>query len=486
MSIELRLVSKVPARAELVGLAVTSDAVDEEPHGLDWKLLRASGFDGSVGQAEIVAGPERAVAVLGLGPAAELGSSAFRQAGAALVRAGARFGSLGADVLDQAGEAVDRAAAAQAFAEGIDLGVYEFMAHKSNGATSKVRSVALVGSGKRISAALDRGQAIARGVNLTRDLVNEPGGSLTPVEFARRAGKVARQGRLAIEVLDLAAIKKARLGGVLGVNRGSTQQPRFVRMTYKPSGRAQGHLALVGKGITFDAGGLSIKTSAGMMTMKSDKAGASAVLGAMAAIAELGPRIRVSAFMPLTDNMLGGDATRPGDVLKMRNKKTVEVLNTDAEGRLILADALSLASEAKPDAIIDLATLTGACVVALGDRYAGLMGTDGTGWLEQVAAAGERTGERVWRLPLPAEYRPQLDSNVADIKNIGGSNGGGALTAGLFLKEFVVEGIPWAHVDIAGPAFSDTPFEEHPKGATGFGVRLLVDLIENFQKPVGE
>ncbi len=483
MTIQLRLARKLPARADLVGLAVTTEAVEDEPHGLDWKVLGGRGFDGSVGQAEVVPGPDGPVAVLGLGPAEDLNASAFRQAGAAFARAGSRYRSLAADILDVAEGRVDRVDAVQAFAEGIDLGAYDYVAHKSEATPSEVRSVTVVGGGTRLSAALDRGQAVAQGVNLARDLVNEPGGSLTPVAFARRARAVARDGKLGIKVLDAAEIRKARLGGLLGVNRGSTQQPRFVELAYRPRGKAKGHLALVGKGITFDAGGLSIKPATGMMTMKSDKAGASAVLGAMSVIAELAPPTRVTAYLPLTDNMLGGDATRPGDVLTIRNKKTVEVLNTDAEGRLILADALSLASEARPDAIIDLATLTGACIVALGQRYAGLMGTDGDGWLDQVAAASERTGERVWRLPLPDEYRSQLDSTVADVKNIGGSNGGGALTAGLFLKEFVAEGIPWAHVDIAGPSFSDTPFEEHPKGASGFGVRLLVDLVENFSAP---
>jgi len=216
-----------------------------------------------------------------------------------------------------------------------------------------------------------------------------------------------------------------------------------------------------------------------MMTMKCDMAGAAAVLGAMTAIAELAPKVAVTAYMPLTDNMTGGDATRPGDVLTIRNNKTVEVLNTDAEGRLVLADALSLAGEAKPDAIIDLATLTGAAMAALGPHFAALMGTDDQ-WVEQVLTASERTGERMWRLPLPPQYRSMIDSTVADMKNIGGPLAG-ALTAGLFLKEFVPEGIAWAHVDIAGPAFTETPFDEHPKGGTGFGVRALVDLVENFQ-----
>ena len=214
------------------------------------------------------------------------------------------------------------------------------------------------------------------------------------------------------------------------------------------------------------------------MDMKMDMGGAAAVVGAMSVLPAVAPACRVRAYLPMTDNMLGGDATRPGDVLTIRNGKTIEVLNTDAEGRLVLADALSLASEARPDAIVDLATLTGACMVALGPGIAGLMGR-GDDFLEQVEAASERTGERVWRLPLPDDYRKLVDSPVADMKNIGGPYGG-ALTAGIILGEFVADGIPWAHVDIAGPAFTDVEDAERTRGGTGFGVRLLVDLATRF------
>ena len=319
------------------------------------------------------------------------------------------------------------------------------------------------------------------GPMLARDFVNEPGGVLTPACFARRAQAVAKEG-LAVKVWDEAAIKKGKLGGLLGVNRGSTQPPRFVELTYTPKSKPKGTLALIGKGITFDAGGLSIKTGAGMMTMKCDMGGAAAVIGAMSVLKDLGVGCRVRAFVPMTDNMLGGDATRPGDVLKIRNGKTIEVLNTDAEGRLILADALSLASEAKPDAMIDLATLTGACMVALGPKIAGLMGNNDS-WIEQIEAASDLTGERVWHLPLPADYRKQVESSVADMKNIGGPHGG-ALTAGLILQEFVADEIPWAHLDIAGPAFTDSDDAEITKGGTGFGVRLLAELAQ-LHRPVG-
>ncbi len=481
MTLTITLARKVPAKAELAALAVTKETVSgaaDDHLGLDWAVLNSRGFDGSIGQVQIVGGPAGPTAVLGLGEAESLSTSAFRQAGAALARAAKRHKRIGADVVDAGGDAVSKAEAAQAFAEGLELGAYTYTALKSDPEPNKLVGVTLVGAGKTITAAVAKGQAIAEGVNLARDLVNEPGGSLTPAAFARKATQVAKANKLTIKVMGLPEIKKAKLGGLLGVNRGSDQPPRFVEITYKPTGKAKGHIALVGKGVTFDSGGLSIKTGTGMMTMKCDMGGAAAVLGAVSTLSAVSPSVKVTGYIPLTDNMLGGDATRPGDVLTARNGKTIEVLNTDAEGRLILADALSLASEAKPDIIVDLATLTGACMVALGPRYAGVMGTS-QDTVDAILASGGRTAERVWQLPLPPEYRSMLDSTVADVKNIGGAYGG-AITAGMFLKEFVAEGQPWAHIDIAAPAFLDAPFEEHPKGGTGFGVRLLVDLIENF------
>jgi leucyl aminopeptidase len=335
--------------------------------------------------------------------------------------------------------------------------------------------------GKRVQAGLDRGALLAEATCFARDLVNEPGGALTPRALAQVAVEVAEREGLRVSVLDQVDIEAAGLGGLLGVNRGSSEPPRFIELAYEPE-RPRGHLALVGKGITFDSGGLSLKTAEGMMGMKGDMGGAAAVLAAMSAVRGVAPRMRVSAYLPATDNMPGGDATRPGDVLRIRNGKTVEVLNTDAEGRLILADGLSLASEAQPDAIIDLATLTGACVVALGDRIAGLMGNH-DGLLDQVRRAAERAGEPVWPLPLPVSYRDSLLSSVADLRNISMGKYGGALTAGLFLQQFVAEGIPWAHLDIAGPAYFSEDDAYQVKGGTGFGVRTLLELLASFRKP---
>jgi leucyl aminopeptidase len=309
--------------------------------------------------------------------------------------------------------------------------------------------------------------------------VNEPSGGKSPTAFADSIRKLLRGKGVTVKVLDEDAIRRERLGGVEGVGMGSDQVPRFVQVSYAPP-RARSRIALVGKGVVFDSGGLSLKTASGMETMKTDMSGAAAVAATMSVLSTLGVKARVDAYLPLVENMPSGHAIRPGDVLKMRNGKTVEVLNTDAEGRLILADALSLASETKPDAIIDLATLTGACVVALGEKVAGLMGSD-DGFIDKVRAAADRAGESVWPLPLPREYRKLLDSEVADVKNVSGGGYGGALTAGLFLQEFV-DGAPWVHLDIAGPARAGSDDGYVVKGGTGFGVRTLVELVDTFTK----
>jgi leucyl aminopeptidase len=488
MTITFSVARKAPVAADVVVLGVFADPSGSRPIDLDWPAIEARGFESKVGQVQVVSsGDGRVVsrallAVAGLGPATELNATVLRKVGAAIGRTLRKHATIAVPFLDELPESVDTAAAAQALAEGIVLGAYGYDAFKSDPKPAALTKVVVVSeAGRSLSAPLRTGAAIAGGVTLARDLINEPGGSLTPPALAKRAAEVARAAGLTVRVLDLAAIKRLRLGGLLGVNRGSVQPPQFVEIEYKPTGRPTGTLAFVGKGITFDSGGLSLKTGAGMMTMKCDMSGAAAVIGAMSVLPEVAPKVRVIGYLPITDNMTDGDATRPGDILRIRNGKTVEVLNTDAEGRLILADALVLASEARPDAIVDLATLTGACLVALGPSIAGLMGND-QAWNDQVRAAADRVGERLWPLPLPEDYRKMLDSPVADLKNIGGPHGG-ALTAGLFLREFVGEGIPWVHLDIAGPAFNEaTEDGEIPKGGTGFGVRTLIELARTFAK----
>jgi leucyl aminopeptidase len=278
-------------------------------------------------------------------------------------------------------------------------------------------------------------------------------------------------------VLDEKALKKAGYGGILGVGQGSSQPPRLVKLTYRASRGAQ-HLALVGKGITFDSGGLSLKPAQSMEAMKSDMGGAAAVIAAMTAIARLKPDVNVTGWAPMAENMPSGSAQRPSDVLRIYGGKTVEVLNTDAEGRLVLADAIARASEDRPDLIVDIATLTGAQLVALGSRTTGVMSND-DGARDRILAASRRAGEAMWPMPLPPELRKSMDSEVADIANIGDKYGG-MLVAGLFLKYFVGEGLTWAHLDIAGPAFNQpTAHGYTPQGGTAAGVRTLVALAED-------
>ncbi len=488
MPIEFELDRDEPGDASVVAWGVTTGGLADLPAGLEVSAdyLAARGFKGRVGQTFAVPGTDGgpATLVVGLGPAGDLGPNVVRRAGGAIARAARRDRVVAVRLLDAIAEPARRPAAAAALAEGIVGGTYRFATYKSApdvDAPALERVVVVGGGGQRLRDQLALGARIAEGVALARDLVNTPGGDLTPEKLADAAVEIAVREGFDVSVLDHDGIVAAGLGGLLGVNRGSTQPARFIQVTYAPP-RARGALALVGKGITFDSGGLSIKTAAGMTTMKDDMGGAAAILGALSVVKAVNPKVEIRAYIPATDNMTGGDATRVGDVLKIRNGKTVEVLNTDAEGRLVLADGLSLASEAKPDAIVDLATLTGAVEVALGKSVAGLMANH-DGWGEQVAEAGQKVGERTWTLPLIEDYRSHLDSEVADLRNIGRPMQAGTIIAGLFLREFVGEGIPWAHLDIAGTAWSDADDLDITKGGTGWGVRLLVELARSFRRP---
>jgi len=523
-AVVVQAVQSVPDAAEASVVLVTSEDVKAGLSGLgaDAAMVRSAGFTGRADQVHSQPADGRILGLVGLGPAADVAASAFRRAGAAAARAWKRHHRVAVTLPDSDTVGVSGPAAFQALAEGVVLGGYRYTAFKSGAAKKAATNSGSPDDEPRLAhldvvseagdssqQALERGAAIAAGVCMTRDLVNEPGGSLTPPAFALRAESMAHEAGLEVEVWDESQIEQQRLGGLLGVNRGSTQPPRFVQIVYRPadvegagssdgsaeagSAEADGSdndagraptLALVGKGLTFDAGGLSVKTAQGMVKMKMDMAGAAAVLGAMSVLPAIAPDVTVRAYLPMTDNMLGGDATRPGDVLTIRNGKTIEVANTDAEGRLVLADALALACEHAPDAIVDLATLTGACMVALGPKIAGLMGNDDS-WINRVRNAATAAGERVWPLPLPPDYESQFKSSVADMKNIGTAHGG-ALTAGLILQKFVAEGTAWAHLDIAGPAFADSNDGEICEGGTGFGVRTLLELIEGFASYASE
>ena len=448
-------------------------------------FMTETGFEGKRG--ETLAVPTngklgaKAVILVGVGERAKLDADALRRAGAALAKRASKVKSVATTLLDAVPDSLDKTEAAQALAEGIRLGSYQFLKYKKDPKPTQLQKVVVLGrGGARIKAAVDRANAVADAVTWARDLVNEPAEAKGPADIVTKARALARSTGLKVTVLTPDQMKAQRMGGVLGVGMGSDRPPRFLRLDYSPRGAKQ-TIAFVGKGVVFDSGGLSLKTAAGMETMKTDMAGGAAVIAAMSALAKADVKVRVRGYVPLVENMPSGSAVRPGDVLKIRNGKTVEVLNTDAEGRLILADALSLATDDKPDAIIDLATLTGACVVALGDKIAGLMGNNDA-WVEQVKDAAARAGESVWHLPLPEEYRRLIDAEVADIRNTGSSPGGGTLTAGLFLREFVGD-VPWVHLDIAGPARAGGEDGYVTKGGTGFGVRTLIELARTFKTP---
>jgi leucyl aminopeptidase len=367
-----------------------------------------------------------------------------------------------------------------AVAEGILLGSYAFDEYKSKVNPPPLAAATIVGpqvKAKNVKASVARAEVVAEAVNQARSWVNTPARDMTPSAFAKAATRHAKGLKLDVEVMDDKALAAGGYGGILGVGQGSANPPRLVRITYRPF-RAKKHVALVGKGITFDSGGLSLKPPDAMPKMKSDMAGAAAVVSAVIAIAKLGPRVAVTGYAPMAENMPSGSAQRPSDVVTTRGGKTVEVLNTDAEGRLVLADALVRASEDDPDLMVDIATLTGACVIALGTRVSGIMANNDR-LLHQVHDVSERAGEQMWPLPLPEDLREKLDSQVADIANVG-AKWGAALSAGVFLKDFVAAGHDWVHLDIAGTAFNqDAAYGYTPKGATGSGVRTLVQIVED-------
>ena len=384
-------------------------------------------------------------------------------------------------------------ASTAAVAEGAALGAYRYAGLRgtaANGAgsakgkadkgISAVTVVAAKARTKEVKAVVTRAGVLAEAKAYARDLVNTPPNKLFPQSFAdsvkQRAGGSA--AKVTVKVLDEKALAKGDFGGITGVGQGSANPPRIVTLTWAPA-KAKRSIALVGKGITFDSGGLCIKPPASMLTMKSDMAGAAAVAATVFAVAELGLPVAVTGYLCLAENMPSGTAQRPGDVVTMRDGTTVEVIDTDAEGRMVLADGICLASEKKPDAVVDIATLTGAQMVALGSRVAGIMANDDA-FRDAVRAAADRAGEAAWPMPLPGDLRAQLDSTVADLAHKG-ERWGGMLTAALFLKEFVGEGIPWAHLDIAGPSYNEGgPWGYTPKGATGFGVATLLTLAEEY------
>jgi len=367
-------------------------------------------------------------------------------------------------------------AQAEAAALGALLGGYSFRRYRR--AAAPPASVTVLTGGGDTGGASKRAQVLADAVSLARDLVNTAPSDLYPATLAAEAERVAAASGLDAEVLDEKALAENGYGGILGVGQGSVHPPRLVRLEYTPPPGAHppATVVFIGKGITFDSGGLSLKPAKSMEAMKSDMGGAAAIIGAMQAIAALSPAVHVVGYLPLAENMPSGSAQRPSDVLTIYGGKTVEVLNTDAEGRLVLADALARSAADSPDVLVDVATLTGAQVVALGPRIAAVMANDDE-LRDALVAAANQAGEAMWPMPLPGELRKGLDSAVADLANVAPDRYGGMLVAGLFLREFVPAGVRWAHLDIAGPAFNDSaPHGYTPKGGTGAATRALVQI----------
>ena len=474
--------ARIPTGADCLGIPVGTEGDAPRQLGVDRPTLTASGFEGKVGQTLVLPrmdGPT--LVAIGIGDPAKLDAAGVRDAAAAFARAAGRHTHLAMTLPDGANPPPD--VAAQAVVEGVLLANYRYDALKQTAVGIPLAELAVVGPSQRQSAfttGVAQGRALARATLLARDLGNGPPRHLTASRMAEVAADLAAERRLDIEVFDEKALAELGCGGLLGVNRGSVEPPRMIKLTYQPAqaGKAAGHLTLVGKGVMYDSGGISLKPSDAVhATMKTDMSGAGAVLAAMSALAELECPNLVTAYLMCTDNMPSGSAMALGDVLTIHGGKTVEVMNTDAEGRLVMADALVLATEEQPDAIVSIATLTGAALRALGTGMAAVLGNDQP-LVDQVTAAAGRTGEAVWQLPLERRYRKELDSNIADLKNIGGPNAG-TITATLFLEEFV-NGLPYAHIDIAGTANVDADDSWRSRGATGFGARLLIDLAQNF------
>ena len=417
----------------------------------------------------------------GLGQVAQMAGTAARTLRSRNVK------SIG--IVPRAGEGLGAVRAASAAVEGTFIGLFDTDKYRTVDKEERAveRLVLVMGGADEaaVRGGAERGRVVGEAVNFTRDLANEPGGYMTPTILAERAQSIADEFGLEIDVLDQARMEREGMGALLGVARGSEQPPKLIILKYTPEGRrkevreGEDYLAIVGKGITFDSGGISLKPGENMELMKYDMTGGATVLGVMRAIAQIKPPIPILGVVPTTENMPSGKATKPGDILRAMSGKTIEVINTDAEGRLILADAVSYAKKLGATRIIDMATLTGAVSIALGDVNTAILGTD-QALIDEFIDAGQEVGEKFWQLPLDKEYSKQIKSDIADIKNVGGRKAG-TITAAAFIKEFT-DGMPWAHLDIAGTAWGDEAKPFRSKGPTGVAVRTLINFIERAAK----
>lgn len=461
--------------------------INEATEGLLSDVLKEEGVKGKAGEMSLVRTSEwldaKRVLVIGLGKQEKCTQESIREASATAHKVAKRlaakticFAPLGVD-----SEKVKARTSAKAITEGFILGGYVFSKYKKEKKPSKVSDISIVVESlrdvKQIEKGIEDGKIYAEATMYARDLVNEPAEHLRPLDLVERAKEIVKGKKdLKIKIFDEAKLKSMKAGGILSIAKGSDHPPFMVHMIYKPE-KAKKRIALVGKAVTFDSGGLSLKPSGSMETMKMDMAGSASVLGVFSRIVALNPNVEVHGIFAACENMPGPNAIKPGDVVHAMNKKTIEILNTDAEGRVTLADALTYATKQKPDLIIDLATLTGACVVALGEEVAGVMSNHPKQTNDLLDAAYE-AGEKMWQLPLEPRYNKLIESKIADVKNIGGRYGG-ALTAGLFLQMFVGD-TPWIHIDIAGPSFAERPLNAYTEyGGSGFAVRTLIEYLRS-------
>ncbi len=467
-------------------------ALDRALNGGIGKQIKQENFSGGRGETICLftAGriPARFVLLVGLGPKKEWNQEKLREAGATIARQAEEVHAKEVALVLERSELEQMTAPerARAIAEGMQLGTYRFDRYKTTDAGKpppvKKLTFLYAGNGKPIHDATRVGAIVAKATCFARDLGNQAGSDNTPQALARTARRMVKRGKLRCTVWNRTAIAKARMGGVLAVAKGSSEPPAFIRLDYKPTGKSTGHIVLIGKGVTFDAGGISLKPPRSLPHMKDDMGGAATVLGAMQAITELKPRTRVTALIPAAENMPDGGAFKPDDIITMRSGKTVEIISTDAEGRLLLADALSLAGELKPDAIIDVATLTGGAVYCCGELYTLVVGTNQR-LVDRLLRASSITGERVWQLPLVEEYRKGFTTGIADLRNTGKSKAQ-TINGAIFLKEFVDEKIPWVHLDIAASSLAEEELPLSPQGPTGAMVRTLVQLVMDYRKRI--
>jgi leucyl aminopeptidase len=462
------------------------EALDRKLGGEISRMIKASSFTGAVGKMRMIytenRTPARHILLVGLGKKKDATLATIRSSAARIAKVGEEIKAKSIALVIQSGKLLDAEPPKRlkVLAEGIEMGRYSFEVYKAKASrTDKTLSTVLILSKKTDGAlkqAIDAGVASASSTLLARNLGNTPGNDMTPTILARFARDVAKKGKLTYKEMGISQIKKEKMGAFLAVAQGSAEPPVFIHMRYKPAGASRSTVAIVGKGITFDTGGISIKPVRGMEEMKGDMGGAAAVIGTMRAISQLKPKVTIDAYIAAAENMPDGKAIKPGDIVTARNGKTVEFISTDAEGRMVLADGLTYASEKKPDYIIDVATLTGTCPYAVGEKYSAVLGTDQK-LIDKLKRAGDESGEPLWQLPLEKDYNKGLTMGPADLRNLGSSKAD-TIIAALFLQNFVGE-IPWAHIDIASTAWTNEVTELNPKGATGVGVRLLTQFLLN-------